>query len=159
MLNSFPAHQVPVIGPLSLLPILLVQRLYIPDTLRILIDTPIRAKEAHSRNRRNRLRSPFLRVLEALVNELLRLDVACEVVANEVVVAVLDDAVDQRGERRCVAEGAALDRVEDGGKLWVEVVVAVNVRVPEVIDVLGQVAEEEDVVLANLASDFYLTGC
>jgi hypothetical protein len=32
------------------------------------------------------------------------------------------------------------------------------VRVPQLLDVLGQVAEEEDVVLADLARDFDLAG-
>jgi hypothetical protein len=49
-----------------------------------------------------------------------------------------------------------LDGLKDGGKGWVERVCSVQMRVAEVFDVLGEVAEEEDVVFADLAGDFNL---
>jgi hypothetical protein len=78
------------------LPLLLFrrrQRLRIPDLRRILIDTPITAKEAHARHRRNRLGKPLILVAVGLVNQLLGLAVAREIVGDEIKVAMLDDAV------------------------------------------------------------------
>ena len=147
-----PTGQRPPLNPI----LLLHKRLSIPDALCILINTPIAAKKAHPPNRSNSLGRPLLRVLVALVNELLRLDVGREVVGDEVVVAVLDDAVEQRGEGARVAKLARVDGVEDVGEVGVELVLLVEVAVAEVFDVLGQVAEEEDVFFANLARDFDL---
>jgi hypothetical protein len=86
----------------------------------------------------------------------LRLDVRRKVIRNEVVVAVLNDAVDESREFLSVAESAVVDVVEDNGELGIELVVAVEMGVSEVLDVFCEVAEEEDVVLANLAGDFNL---
>ena len=66
------------------------------------------------------------------------------------------DAVDERGEGALVAERAAADRVEDFRQVRVDAVAAEAVRVPQVLDVLGQGAEEEDVGVADLARDFDL---
>jgi hypothetical protein len=70
------------------------KRLHIPYTLRIFINTPITREEAHARHRRNRLSRPLLRILVALINKLLRLDVRRKVIRHKVVVAVVDDAVE-----------------------------------------------------------------
>lgn len=69
---------------------------------------------------------------------------------------MLDDAVDERREAICVAEGAVMDVVEDGGELWVELILRVQVRVAQVLDVFGEVAEKEDVLLADFTGDFDL---
>lgn len=84
----------------------------------------------------------------------MRLDVAVEVVGNEIVVAVIGDGTAQGGEAVRVAEGAVLDGVEDLGEVRVELETAVVVGVAEVFDVLGEIAEEEDVGLADFAGDF-----
>jgi hypothetical protein len=47
--------------------------------------------------------------------------------------------------------------LEDLFELFVQLVVAVHVGVAELVDVFAQVAEEEDVVLADLAGDFDLS--
>lgn len=108
----------------------------------------------------------------------MRLAVRVKVSRDEVVVAVLGDAVDEGGEVLRVAEAAlciecqsrdvegedgepgktyALDQVKDLLERRVELeVAAVGVLVAKVLDVLAERAEEEDVLLANLARDFNL---
>ena len=130
--------------------------LNVPYALRVLIDTPVAREESHSRDRRDGLCSPLLRVLVALVDELLRLDVRCKVIRNEVVVTMVHDAVEERREGAGVAKGARVDAVEYGSKSRVELVLLVEVSVAELVDVLGEVAEKEDVVLADLAGNFNL---
>lgn len=62
------------------------------------------------------------------------------------------DALEERRELVGVAKSVGADRLEDVGQGWVKGDAgAVYVRVPQVFDVLGEVAEEEDVVFANLA--------
>jgi len=86
----------------------------------------------------------------------MRLDITIEVVGNEIVIALVNDAVAQRGEAARVAELAGIDGGEDAGEVRVEAEVAVEVGVAEVFDVFGQVAEEEDVGLADFARYFDL---
>ena len=81
---------------LSLL--LLHQWLNVPDALRILINAPVAAEEAHSSHRQDSLGGPCLRVLVRLINQLLSLDVRRKVIRDEVVVSVLDDAVEECAE-------------------------------------------------------------
>ena len=88
----------------------------------------------------------------------MRFHIAVEVVRHEVVVTVIDDAVAQRGEAAGVAEHVGFDGLEDFGEVGVEGEFAVVVGVAEVFDVLGQIAEEEDVGFANFAGDFDLEG-
>lgn len=133
-----------------------LERLNVPDTLRVFVNAAVGAEETHAGDALDRLADPLLLVLVSLVNERVRLDVAVEVVRDEVVVAVVADGRDEGGKVRRVAESALLDLGEDLGEVWVDVVRAVGVRVTEIFNVLGEVAEEEDVVLANLAGDFNL---
>jgi hypothetical protein len=90
----------------------------------------------------------------------MRLEVGCKVIRDEVVVAVLGNAVDQSVEGAWVTELAGPDGVEDGGEVRIELEWsgAVDVIMTEVLNVLGQVAEKEDVVLANLTRDLDLSG-
>lgn len=150
-LTSLPLH-----SPLSLPILRQIQRLNIPNTLRILINTPITREEAHARHTRNTLRQPLILIPIRRIHQLLRLDVAAEVIRHEVVVAVLLDRRDQVAERPRVPERVRLDAVEDRAEVRVQRVRGVRVRVPQVLDLLGEVAEEEDVVLADLARDFDL---
>jgi len=89
------------------------QRLHIPDHLSILIDTAVAREEAHPTDSRDALGQPPVLILVRLVDELVRLDVAVKVVRHEIVVAVLDDAVDERRELAGVAKGAGADGFED----------------------------------------------
>lgn len=65
------------------------ERLDVPNHIRVLIDATITAEEAHASHRDDRLLDPLLLVLVRLVHEVVRLDVAVEVIRNQVVVAVL----------------------------------------------------------------------
>ena len=143
------------IGTINL-PLRRLHRLHVPDHLRILVNAPIAAEEAHARHARDALGHPLVLILVRRVDQLVRLAVAVEVVRHEVVVAVVDDAVDEGGELAGVAEAAGLDGVKDFAQPVVQLVFAVKMVVAEVFDVFGKVAEEEDVGVANFASDFDL---
>ncbi len=132
------------------------QRLDIPNHIRILLDTPITAKKAHPRHTRNALADPLFLVLVRLVHQLLRLAIAAEIVADEVVIAMVDDGIAEGGEPVGVAKGAGFDGVNDFGEGRIEVEGAVVVGVAEVFDVFGEVSKEEDVGFADFAGDFNL---
>ena len=83
----------------------------------------------------------------------MRLDVAVEVVGNEIVVALIDDGIAQGAEAIRIAESATLDGIKDFGEVGVEFEVAIGVGVAEVFNVFGEVTEEKDVGLADFASD------
>jgi hypothetical protein len=90
------------------------KRLHVPDRLSILIDTSVAGEETHPRNRSDRLRGPRLRVLKTLINERLCLDVRRKVIRDEIVISVLDNAVEQSRERLCVTKGTRRDGIKDG---------------------------------------------
>jgi hypothetical protein len=127
--------------------------LSIPNLLRILLDAAVRAKESHPSDSSNGLRKPLVLVLVRLVNEFLRIDVALEVVGDQVIISVVRDAVDEGAELGRIAEHAFADDFEDAREEWVELEVAVPVRVAQVFDVLSEVAEEEDIVFADFSCD------
>ena len=82
-----------------------------------------------------------------------------KVVRNQIIIAVVEDGGDEGGEVPCVAESAGADGVENAAQVRVDgrgVGAAVVVRVPEVFDVFGEVAEEEDVGFADFAGYFNL---
>lgn len=125
----------------------------IPDLLCILFDATIRAEEAHSRHGSNGLGQPFVLVFVRLIDELLRVDVALEVVGDQVVIAMVDNAVDQSAELACIAERPVADGVKNARQLRVELEAAVEVVVTEIFDILGEITEQEDVVLADFSGD------
>ncbi len=86
----------------------------------------------------------------------MRLDVAVEVIADKIVVSMLEDCVDEGREVALVAEGALLDRLEDFPQIGIDLVLAVVVCVAEVFDILSQITEEEDVALPDLAGNLNL---
>jgi hypothetical protein len=130
--------------------------LYVPDALSVLIDTSVAREEAHTCDRQDGLCCPLLGVLVALVDELLRLDVRGKVIRNEVVVTMLHDAIKQGGEALGIAKGAAVDVIKYIGELRLELVLLVQMCVAEVLNILGKVTEQEDVLFTNLAGDFNL---
>ena len=132
-------------------------RLHIPNHLRILINTPITTKEAHPAHTSNALRQPLLLIPKRLINQILRLAVAVEVIRDEVVIAMVDDSIRECREGARITKHTALDGVEDLFEFFVELVVAVDVGVAELVDIFGEVAEEEDVVFADFAGDFDLS--
>ena len=125
-------------------------------TVGIFLDAAIAAEEAHARHARDRLLDPLVLVLERLIDERLRLDVAVEVVADQVVIAMVGDTVAQRSEAVRVAEHVAPDGIKHLSQVWVKLEVSVMVRVPQILDVFGQVSEQEDVRLPNFACDLDL---
>lgn len=84
------------------------------------------------------------------------LAVRTEVIGNKIIVAVFDDGVDEGRKGRLVAKHALLDGVKHLFQFRVEFVFAVIVGVAEVFDVFGQVAKEEDVLVAGFTRDFDL---
>ena len=139
--------------------LLRLERLNVPDLLGVLVDAPVRAEEAHARHARDRLGDPLLLVAVRLVHERLRLNVAVEVVRHQVEITVVSNRRDHGREVLHVAKRALLNRLKHLGQIRVYTMRTVRVRVAEVLDVLGQVAKEEDVVLANLTRDFNLRTC
>ena len=69
---------------------------------------------------------------------------------------MVHDAVHERAELASIAKGIGLDSLEDLFKRRIDGVAAVVVVVAKVLDGLGEVAEEEDVRVANFAGDFDL---
>ena len=72
---------------------------------------------------------------------------------------MVDDTVEESGELIGITERALVDAVEDCGELGVELVMRVQMCVSEVLNVLGEVAEEEDILLTDLAGDLDLPQC
>ena len=132
------------------------QRLHIPDHLSILLNASITTKKPHPAHALNTFTNPLLLIAIRLVNQLLRLDIRREIIRHEIVIPVVGDAVAQGAEAGCVAERPGFDRAEDFREIGVEFEGAVGVRVAEVFDVFGQVAEEEDVGFADFARYFDL---
>ena len=83
-------------------------------------------------------------------------DVAVEIIRDEIVISLIDNAVAQGGKSTRVAESTTFDGVENFGEVAVELEVAVGVGVAEVFDVFSEVAEKEDVGFADFARDFNL---
>jgi hypothetical protein len=80
-----------------------------------------------------------------------------EVIRHEIVITVILHRRDQGREVVGGTEGVGADEGEDGGEGGVQGGGgAVGVRVPEVFDVFGEVAEEEDVLLADFTGYFDL---
>src|SRR5436305_7278200 len=79
---------------LTLSAILHRQRLNIPDALRVLLNASITCKETHSCDTCDALADPLILVLVRGVDQVMRLQVALEVVGDEVVVAMFGNAAD-----------------------------------------------------------------
>lgn len=130
-----------------------LDRLNIPDHLGVLVDTPITREESHPRYTRNRFGQPLLLILVRLIDQLLRIEVALEVIRDEVVIAVIDNGVDEGGELTRIAEHSLADGLEDLVERGVELEVAIEVVVAQVFDIFREVSKEEDVVFADFTSD------
>jgi hypothetical protein len=76
-------------------------------------------------------------VLVRDVYQIMRLQVALEVVGDEVVVAMFGDAADEGRKWSYVAELAVLNCVEDLLQLRVDLILAIEVCVAKVFNVLG----------------------
>ena len=130
--------------------------LHVPDHVRILLDTPVAAEESHPTDAGDALADPFVLVLVRLVHERLRLDVAVEIVAHQVVVSMVDDRITEGRELPSVAKHPPSDRIEHFLQIRIQLEFPVRMGMAELIHVFRQVPKQEDVVLANLASDLNL---
>ena len=84
------------------------------------------------------------------------LDVAVEIVGNEIVVALVDDGIAECCEAAGVAETPAFDGLEHLFQVRVEGEGAEVMSVAEVFDVFREVAEKENIRVADFAGDFNL---
>ena len=132
------------------------QRLNIPNAFRVLLNASIACKETHSCYACDALTDPLILVLVRGVDQVMRLQVTLEVVGDEVVVAMFSNAADEGRECSYVAKLAALNYVEDLLQLRVDLILAIVVCVAKVFNILCQIAEEKDVLIARLARDFDL---
>lgn len=114
-----------------------IQRLDIPNTLRILLDASITAEETHPRNAGDAFTDPAILILERLINQILRLAVRPEIVRHQIVITVLDNGVDERGERGLVTKHALVDSIEYFLQLGIELVITVVVGVAQVFNIFG----------------------
>jgi hypothetical protein len=66
------------------------------------------------------------------------------------------DAIDQCRELASISEGTFLDSIKDLGQAFIELVCPIDMPVAEILDILSEVTKQEDVVLADLASNLNL---
>jgi hypothetical protein len=112
------------------------QWLNIPDALCVLLNASITGKEAHSCYTCDALADPLILVLVRGVDQIVRLQVALEVVGDEVVVAMFGNAADEGRKWSYVAKLAALNCVEDLLQRRVDLMLAVEVCVAKVFNIL-----------------------
>ena len=136
--------------------LLRVKRLDIPDTFCILLNTTVAAKETHPRHTSDALLEPGVLVFVGLVHKGVGLDVAVEVIADEIIITLIDDRVAKGAESAGIAKTPAFDGVKDLSEIRVKFEGAIVMSMAEIFNVFGQVAEEEDVIFADFASDFDL---
>jgi len=95
-------------------------------------------------------------VLVSGINHILRLAVAVEIVRDQVVITVVD-GIHNSVEVTGFTKGAVLYGIKDALQLRVKFEArAVFVGMAKILNVLGKVSKQEDVVLTNLASNFNL---
>lgn len=133
------------------------QWLNVPNAIRILDDASITRKEAHPTDAGDALADPLILILVGLVDERMRSDVAAEIIADQVVVPMISDRVDQSRESALIAKHARPDGFKHFGESRIDFMRSVVVLMPKVLDVLGQVAEQKDVGFADFAGDFNLS--
>ena len=128
----------------------------VPNAFGILIDATITAKESHPGNGRDTLLDPTVLILECFVDQLVGFEIGVEIVGNEVVVSVVFNGVDEGGKGVLVAKSTGVEGIKDSVEFRVELVFTIVVIVAEVFDVFGEVAKEEDVLVAGFTSDLDL---
>lgn len=145
-------------GPVPARPLLDFWRqwLNVPDAISVLDDAAIAREESHAADARDALCDPFFLVPVSLVDECVGLDVTVEVIADEIVVAVVGNGVDQSRKSVLVAKHVSANGLEDLLKVRINSVRTVVMVVSKILNVFGEIAEEENVRLAYLTSDFNL---
>lgn len=132
------------------------KRLDVPDTLSILVDATIRAEESHASYATDALADPLVLVAVLGVHHLLRVDVALEVVRDQVEIAVVADRRYHSTKVVGLSESAALNCIKYFVKVRIDGVRSVGVRMAQVLDVLRKGTEEEYVLLPNLPGNLDL---
>lgn len=79
-----------------------------------------------------------------------------EIIRYQVVVPVVPNRRDHASEVLGFTKSALFDLLEDLGEIGIDGVRAIIVGVAEIFNILGKIAEEEDVVLSNLTRNFNL---
>lgn len=134
-----------------------VQRLNVPNLLSVLVDAAVASEEAHSGHGQDALGHPLILVLVGLVNESVCLNVAVEVIGNQVVVTVVSDGGNQGAKVIGHAKGALLNLDKDLLQVRVDGVRTKVVVMAQVFHVLSKVSKQEDVAVADFAGDFNLS--
>jgi hypothetical protein len=118
-LSSLNSLQLSLAQPTCLIPPRR-QRLYIPDAFRILVNTPITAKETHARYTSNTLTDPLILVLVSFINQRLRLVIAVEIVRDKVVIAMFFNRTDESRKGPSITKGTFLNFLEDFGEIGID---------------------------------------
>ncbi len=133
-----------------------VHRLDVPNHIGVLLDASIAAEKPHPAHADDALADPLVVVLVRFVHQGVSLDVTVEIVADEVVISLVDDGITQRREPVGVAEPPGFDGIKHLGQIRVERERAVVVGVTQILHVFGQIAEKEDVRVPDFPGDFNL---
>lgn len=133
-----------------------VQRLNIPDLLSVLIDTTITAEKSHARHGRDTLGDPLILIAVGLVDELVCLNVAVEVVRHEIVVSMVPDSGNHGAKVIWCAKCSLFNFIEHLFQIRVNGVRSVVVGVAQVLYILGQVTKQKDIVFANFTCNLNL---
>lgn len=115
--------------------ILYIQWFDVPDTVCIFVDATITAEETHASNTGDTLGDPGILILVRSVDEILCCEVGVEVIRDKVVIAMLNNCVDEGGEGPLVAESTLLDGFENAGQSWVDLILAVEVVVAKIFNI------------------------
>lgn len=124
-----------------------------PHLVSILNHTTIRSEETSPCRTENTLGEPIVLVLVRLVDKILGIAIALEVIRDEIEVAMVDNTVDKRRELVGISEAVALDGIKDLTEIVIELEFTVAVVMTKVFDVLRKVTEEENVLLTNFSGD------
>ena len=120
------------------------------------MNASVTAEEAHPSHARDAFLQPSFLILERLIDKLVGLDIAVEVIGNEIVVAVLNDGVAESREAAGVSKASTLDSLKHLVEIGVELEISVIVGMAEVFDIFCQVSKEENIGFANFSRDFNL---
>ena len=95
-------------------------------------------------------------VLVRFIDELVCLDVTVKVVRDEVIVSMVDNAINEGRKLSSITKHAITNGVEYCSKIRIELELRVEVGVSEILDVFSEVAEEEDILFTDFTGDLDL---
>lgn len=111
------------------------QWLNVPDHIGVFLNASVAAEESHPADAGNAFADPFILVLVCLIDECVCFDVAVEIVADEIIVAMIDNGVAKGREVASVAEHTSPDGIKYLLQIFVQLEVAVIVCMSEVFHV------------------------